>query len=55
MPLELFLQFCACLLFALFSLYWQPRFTYPKYRWIPFVLVCLGVLGALLTVILVVL
>lgn len=49
MSAEQFLQFLACLLFAWFSLYWQPRFTYAKYRWLPFVLICLGVAGAVVT------
>lgn len=49
MTIEQFLRFCACLLFAWFNLYWQPRFVYPKFRWIPFVLVSLGVIGAVLT------
>jgi len=48
MDLDHFLQFLACLLFAWFCLYWQNRFTYPKFRWVAFVLVCLGVIGALI-------
>lgn len=49
MKVEAFLQFVACLSFAWFSLYWQPKFIYSKFRWVPFVLTCLGVLGAILT------
>jgi len=49
MDVETFLRFVAFLLFAWFNLYWGQRFNYPKYRWIPFVLVCLGVLGAVVT------
>lgn len=46
MSMEIFLKFIACLLFSMFNLHWQPKFTYPRLRWIPFALVCAGVVGA---------
>lgn len=49
MTIDVFLRFCACLLFALFNLYWQPRFVYPKFRWIPFALTCAGIAGAIVS------
>lgn len=40
--LENYLMF---LLFAIFNVWWAPKFPYPRFRWIPFVLTCLGVIG----------
>lgn len=51
MSLDDFLRFCAFLLFAMFNLYWSGRFVYAKYRWIPFLLTCLGVLGAMVVLV----
>lgn len=39
----------AGLRFAWFALYWQQRFTYAKFRWVTFLLACLGVAGAVWT------